>query len=45
MSVYDRRTFPALRHDMQLTGDLFRVIRSLYDNQHGQLNHLSFRGR
>ena len=22
MSVYDRRTFPGLRHDVQLTGDL-----------------------
>ena len=29
-SVYDRRTFPALRHDLQLTGNLLVVNRSLY---------------
>ena len=40
-SVYDWRTFPGLRHDVQLTGDLFRVNRPLYVSQHGQLSHSS----
>ena len=34
-SVYDRRTFPGLRHDVQLTtSDLFGVNRPLYVSQH-----------
>ena len=39
-SVYDRQTFPALCHDMQLTGDLV-VNCPLYVKQHGQLSHSS----
>jgi len=42
-SVYDQRTFPGLRHDEQLTADLFRVNRMLYVSQHGQLSHSSSR--
>jgi len=33
MSVYDRRTFPGLHHDMQLTGDLLGVNCPLYVSQ------------
>ena len=40
-SVYDRRTLPALRHDVQLTGDLLGVNRPLYVSQHGKLSHSS----
>ena len=40
-SVYDRRTFPGLRHDVQLTGDLLGVNCPLYVSQHGQLSHSS----
>jgi len=40
-SVYGRWTFPALRHDVQLTGDLLRVNRPMYVSQHGQLSHSS----
>jgi len=40
-SVCDRRTFPGLRHDVQLTGDLLGVNHSLYVSQHGQLSHSS----
>ena len=32
-SFYDRRTFPGLRHDVQLTGDLVGVNRPLYVSQ------------
>jgi len=38
-SVYDRWTFPVLRRDMQLTGDLLGINPLLYVNQHGQLSH------
>ena len=41
MPVYDRRTFPNLRYDMQLTGNLLGVNRVLYVSQHGQLSHSS----
>jgi len=44
-SVYDRRTFPGLRRDAQLTGDLLRVNHPLYVSQHGQLSYLSTWGR
>ena len=36
-SVYDRRIFPDLRHDMQLTGDLLGVNRLLYVSQHANI--------
>jgi len=35
-SFYDRWTFPGLRHDVQLTGDLLGVNRPLYVTQHTQ---------
>ena len=38
-SVYDRRTFSGLRHDVQLMRDLFGINRPLYVSQHGQLSH------
>jgi len=44
-SIYDWRTFPALLHDVQLTGDLLGVNRPLYVRQHGQLSHSSSYGR
>ena len=40
-SVYDRRTFSGLRHDVQLMGDLLGINRPLYVSQHGQLSHSS----
>ena len=43
--VYDRRTFPALRHDVQLTGDLPGVNHLLYVSQHGQSSLSSSWGR
>ena len=39
-TIYDRRTFPGLRHDVQLTSS-----RPLYVSQHGQLSHTSSWGR
>jgi len=39
--VYDQQTFPGLRHDVQLTGDLFRVNRPQYISQNCQLSHSS----
>jgi len=39
------RTFPGLRHDVQLTGDLLGVNHPLYVSQHGQFSHLSSWGR
>ena len=44
-SVYDWRTFPGLRHDMELTGYLLGVSRPPYFSQHGQLSHSSSWGR
>jgi len=43
--VGDWQTFPALCHDVQLTGDLFGVNRPLYVSQHGQLSHSSSWGQ
>jgi len=34
-----------LSHEVQLTGDLFRVNRPRYVSQHGQFSHLSSWGR
>jgi len=44
-SVYNRRTFPGLLHDVQLTGNLLGVNRLLYVSQHGQLSHSSSWGQ
>jgi len=44
-SVIDRRTFPGLRHDVLLMGNLLGVNRPLYVSQHGQLSHSFSWGR
>ena len=42
LGTVEGRDFPGLRHDVQLTGDLFGVNHALYISRYGQLSQSSW---